>query len=35
MVPESDWGSHATDAVIAPLDIAAEVARWSGVATKV
>lgn len=35
MVPESDWGSHATDAVVAPLDIAAEVARWSGVATRV
>jgi catechol-2,3-dioxygenase len=35
MVPESEWGSNATDAVIAPLDIAAEVARWSGVATKV
>jgi catechol-2,3-dioxygenase len=35
MVPESDWGSHATDAVVAPLDIAAEVARWSGVSTRV
>jgi len=35
MVPESDWGTHATDAVVAPLDIHAEVARWSGVATRV
>lgn len=35
MVPESDWGTYATDAVVAPLDIHAEVARWSGVATRV
>lgn len=35
MVPESDWGTYATDAVVAPLDIHAEVARWSGVVTRV
>lgn len=35
MVPKSDWESHATDAVVAPLDIAAEMARWSGVSTRV
>jgi catechol-2,3-dioxygenase len=35
MVPESHWGEYATDAIIAPLDIAAEVARWSGVVTQV
>lgn len=35
MVPESDWGTYATDAVVASLDINAEVARWSGVATRV
>jgi catechol-2,3-dioxygenase len=33
MVPEAHWGAYATDAVVAPLDIAAEVTRWSGVAT--
>ena len=35
MVPESHWGEYATDAIIAPLDISAEVARWSGVVTTV
>ncbi|MGA1053046.1 MAG: VOC family protein [Ilumatobacteraceae bacterium] len=35
MVPESDWGDHATDAIVAPLDIGAEIARWSGVTTRV
>jgi len=34
MVPESSWGSYATDAVVAPLNLAAEVARWSGVVTR-
>lgn len=34
MVPESSWGSYATDAVVAPLDLAAEQSRWSGVATR-
>jgi catechol-2,3-dioxygenase len=34
MVPESDWGSYATDAVVAPLDLSTEQSRWSGVATR-
>jgi len=34
MVPESSWGSYATDAVVAPLQLAAEQSRWSGVATR-
>jgi len=34
MVPASSWGRYATDAVVAPLDLAAEVARWSGVVTR-
>lgn len=34
MVPESGWGAYATDAVVVPLDINAEVARWSGVTTR-
>lgn len=33
MVPEAHWGAYATDAVVAPLDIAAEIAKWSGVVT--
>lgn len=33
MVPESHWGIYATNAIVASLDIAAEVARWSGVVT--
>ena len=35
MVPESDWGRYAVDAVVAPLDLAAEISRWSGVSTRV
>jgi catechol-2,3-dioxygenase len=35
MVPESDWGSYAVDAVVAPLDLQAEISRWSGVSTRV
>jgi catechol-2,3-dioxygenase len=35
MVPESDWGTYAVDAVVAPLDLAAELSRWSGVATRI
>ena len=35
MVPESDWGTYAVDAVVAPLDLAAEISRWSGVSTRV
>jgi catechol-2,3-dioxygenase len=34
MVPESSWGDYATDAVVAPLDLAAEQTRWTGVATR-
>ena len=35
MVPESDWGTYVVDAVVAPLDLAAEISRWSGVSTRV
>lgn len=35
MVPETDWGDYATDAIVAPVDLSAEVARWSGVSTRV
>ena len=35
MVPEADWGAYATDAIVAPLDLDAEISRWSGVATRV
>ncbi len=35
MVPETDWGDYATDAIVAPLDLSAEIARWSGVSTRV
>jgi len=35
MVPEADWGRYATEAVVQPLDLTAEIARWSGVATRV
>jgi catechol-2,3-dioxygenase len=30
MVPETHWGKYAVDAVVEPLDLGAEVARWSG-----
>ena len=29
MVPRSDWGEHERSAIVAPLDIAREAARWS------
>ena len=35
MVPEADWGAYATDAIVAPLDLNAEISRWSGVSTRV
>ena len=35
MVPEADWGAYATDAIVAPLHLSAEIQRWSGVPTKV
>lgn len=33
MVPRSDWGEFEHQGVTLPLDLAAEVARWSGVRT--
>lgn len=35
MLPRSAWGEHETKAVVARLDLEAEVARWSGVETAV
>ncbi len=35
MVPESEWGKYAADAVIEPLNLGAEIDRWTGVATRV
>ncbi|MFM8941875.1 MAG: VOC family protein [Acidimicrobiaceae bacterium] len=35
MVPEAEWGKYAVDAVVAPLNLGAEIARWSGVSTRV
>jgi len=34
MVPEHAWGSFATDAVVAPLDLNSEQQKWSGVSTR-
>lgn len=33
MLPRDAWGEHESQAVIERLDLASEVARWSGVAT--
>jgi catechol-2,3-dioxygenase len=33
MLPRSDWGEYANSGVVERLDLAAEVARWSGVET--
>lgn len=33
MLPRSEWGRHADAAIVERLDLAAEVARWSGVRT--
>jgi catechol-2,3-dioxygenase len=33
MLPRDDWGEHEHAAGVAPLDLAGEVARWSGVRT--
>jgi catechol-2,3-dioxygenase len=33
MVPRRAWGRYADEAVIEPLDLAAEIARWTGVGT--
>ncbi len=35
MLPRSAWGDYETNAVVERLDLAAEVARWSGVETAV
>ncbi len=35
MVPATDWGQYAVDAVVEPLDLNAELARWSGISTKI
>lgn len=33
-VPPAHWGPYAAQAIVAPLDLAAEVRRWSGVVTR-
>lgn len=33
MLPQEDWGAYADAGVVEPLDLAAEVDRWSGVRT--
>lgn len=33
MLPRSAWGEYETKAVVEPLDLAAEIVRWSGVPT--
>jgi catechol-2,3-dioxygenase len=33
MLPRADWGTYEMAAPIEPLDLSAEVQRWSGVAT--
>ncbi len=33
MLPRDQWGAYETAAPVEPLDLTAEVARWSGVAT--
>lgn len=33
MLPRRDWGEYETKAVVEPLDLAAQLARWSGVGT--
>lgn len=33
-VPPSEWGEYAERAIVAPLDLAAEVRRWGGVVTR-
>lgn len=33
LVPEEAWGEHAHRGTVEPLDLAAELERWSGVAT--
>ena len=33
MLPREDWGTYETEAVVEPLDLDSELARWSGVRT--
>lgn len=33
MVPRADWGDYETAAVVEPLDLESDIARWSGVGT--
>ena len=33
MLPRDEWGAYADASVVEPLDLAAEIARWSGVRT--
>jgi catechol-2,3-dioxygenase len=33
MVPRRAWGRHADEAIVEPLDLTAEIARWGGVGT--
>jgi hypothetical protein len=33
MLPREEWGAYASTASVEPLDLAAEVSRWSGVPT--
>jgi len=33
MLPRSEWGRYEHEAVVEPVDLAAEVARWRGVST--
>lgn len=33
MVPRKDWGRYEREAVVEPLDLAADVERWSGIGT--
>jgi hypothetical protein len=33
MLPREDWGEYADASVVEHLDLAAELARWSGVRT--
>lgn len=35
MVPATDWGQYAVDAVVEPLDLNVELSRWSGISTKI
>ncbi|MFI7677361.1 VOC family protein [Actinophytocola sp. NPDC049390] len=33
MLPRDEWGAYADASIVAPLDLDAEIARWSGVRT--